>query len=360
MRITALVRSPVLRSSAACLLAGGVVALAGAGPAQAAAITNRRLAGMDSLVGCLSATRCVVAGQSASGHGEIIPVEGGVPGRGTVVRSTLQFDAISCPSRAGCWALGVTNDNAKPVLVLVSAAGRVARVVTLSPRGAPTLTAISCVSLTDCEVAGGAGSGGPPFPIEVGSWNGSRLRVQTVATPANSTQTLIAQISCHGSLCLAVGYAEYGSEVELGAVLSISRGHPGKAHTTPQSQLVSVSCVSDSTCYAVGADTDGAGVLVTIRNGKVSAPRATAADPAGIACVGSRCAVAGQVTSGSGLIGELVPVLSGRVAGPAVGEPVVLGYSDITSRGSLGGFAAIGSAQGANASELTIGPSLSG
>jgi hypothetical protein len=355
MRITALVRS-----TAACLLAGGTLALAATGPAQAATSTHS-VPGIDAAVSCLTATRCMVAGQATSGHGVIIPVDDGVPGRGAVVKSTMGFSAISCPSRAGCWALGLTNENAESVLAEVTFAGRVTRVITLSSAKVPALTAISCTSMSACEVAGGSLFSGPPFGIAVGSWNGSRLRVQTVASPANATDTMITQISCHRGYCVAVGYGQYGSEVELGAVLTISRGHPGKAHATLQSVLSSVSCVSDSTCYAVGANPDGAGVLVTIRDGKVSAARPTPAALAGIACVGSRCTVAGQAASGS--IGELAAASAGRLTGPPATEPAVFAYNEIAGRGPLGGFAAIGTAQGNESeseSELTVGTALPG
>jgi hypothetical protein len=199
---------------------------------------------------------------------------------------------VSCPSAAGCWALGVTNNNAYPVLIRIGPTGRVIRSTTV--RVGVIISALSCVTMRGCEVAGATLAGGPPFPIEIGSWNGHRLRLRSVGSPHSATQTMIAQISCYRSYCVAVGTASYGSEVERGAVLTISHGRPLRLRTVGGDLPAAVSCVSLSLCYAAGALISGPGFVLTLRDGVASARHTTPAQLTGIACAGKQCTAVGQ------------------------------------------------------------------
>jgi hypothetical protein len=100
MQLSGLGRSTIV-AAGVCLLA-----VSAAGTARAAGLTDLKLPGELIAVSCLSASECVTVGATYAGGGEIVAVHDGTRARVSLPRGTRQFIAVSCPSAAGCWALG--------------------------------------------------------------------------------------------------------------------------------------------------------------------------------------------------------------------------------------------------------------
>ena len=331
------------RVGTAFIVAGGVVALSAAGPANAAAITvsNHSLSGLDFYVACLTSAKCIATGENDSGHATITPTNNGAPGKTATVNSQGGIDAISCPSSSGCWALS-QNRIGKALLIKISSAGGVAKIKTETLPAHVTLSAISCTSLTSCGV-GGQNDHAVPGTIEIGTWNGSKLSLHGVTGPHGSTD-LVYAMSCYRTYCAAVGYSNIGTRTDA-FVLTSSHGKPGKVHTLAKSEFTGVSCISTSTCYADGNRAPGAGIVATISRGVPSHVHGTgSAHLFGIACNGTICAASGEVGTGT-VVGVLYFTSSGAITGSPVDESAIEGYNDVASRGSGDDFAAIGPGQ---------------
>jgi len=355
----------VARLAAAVVLAGSALALSATGSAQAAVaghqqaaakVKNYKLSGLQFYLSCMTATRCVAIGDSGSGHGTVLPISNGKQGHLTTVTASLGLYAISCPSSAGCWAIG-TDAGRAPLLLKISPTGLVAQTITPSVPPHVVLDAISCVSMTVCGVAGSYQvRPSTPGSIEIGSWNGTKLSLHRVANP-KGTQTAIYKISCYRSYCEAVGYANSGTSAVSGLVLTTSGGKPGKVRLTKNDAFDAVSCVSTSRCYADGNRRGGGGVIVTVTKGVASHPQTTGStDLFGIACHGTFCTASGEVQppKGSRFVGALITVSSGKIKGSELRVRASAGFNDVATRGSGKGFAAIGPAP-KSGSVLTVG-----
>ncbi len=78
--------------------------------AVAARLVNHQISGTERAVSCQTAARCVAVGSGVDDHraaSQVVALVGGKQARVTVVRSAWNLVAVSCPSRAGCWAMGV-------------------------------------------------------------------------------------------------------------------------------------------------------------------------------------------------------------------------------------------------------------
>jgi hypothetical protein len=270
MQLTGLARSTIVVAGA-CLLA-----VSAAGTAEAAGLTDLKLPGELTAVSCPTASDCVTVGATYAGSGEIVAVRDGTSARVSLPRGTGQFIAVSCPSAAGCWALGLPTRGSRLVLAQISASGRVTRTAFVPVARHVILSAISCVSMRACELAGEQFNDGQPFRVEAGSWTGRRLTLHAGPRPRAASQAMIEQVSCYRSSCVAVGLAFYGSEVERGLVMTTSNGRPVRVRTFTSYLFASVSCVSTTTCYAAGSS---AGPASWSRCGTASPGRAATRSP---------------------------------------------------------------------------------
>ena len=130
---------------------------------------------------------------------------------------------------------------------------------------------VSCPTTTTCialgEDNGGEENGGVDHAFSLsrsdGSWALSRLPFDSLLAPAVSVSCL------NTTSCLAVGtpaVSSYGSPV-----LSTSDGGSTwqpEATADSQANLEAVNCVSASSCWAVGSDSNGALILHTVTGGE--------------------------------------------------------------------------------------------
>ena len=163
------------------------------------------------------------------------------------------FQAVSCPSRSECIAVG--QGGTSPLAMGWN--GRRWR-VQLAPVRTPVmsvLNGVSCSSAARC-VAVGSLDQNPSAPSRalVEHWNGAVW--STVHTPTTNPleSAMLNAVSCTGGSCIAVGSIGFRQLVERwnGRRWSIQRNPKG----APDASLNGVSCVSPADCTAVGEQTN--------------------------------------------------------------------------------------------------------
>lgn len=275
-------------SVVACTLAGCLTAAfwcATVTPSAAAGLSVRDVAaphtayGALSGVACSSTRACTAVGNFTTRAGVTVPLAerwtGGrwraqsLPGARGAEATFLV--AVSCASGASCTAVGYErigpgcSNNPGLCLDLPVAEGwNGARWViehARLPAGAKTasLSAVSCVSAKACVAVGSfstAANTDRTFAL-VERWNGSSWSIQRTPAPPESE---LAGVSCTSRrACTAVGGARGSTLAERwnGLRWSVQRTSNGAIHIPNipwlGSELRAVSCVSSTTCTAVGS-----------------------------------------------------------------------------------------------------------
>ena len=343
----------------ACLLAGGALALPASGvQAAPAVLTDHPISGIEGAISCLTASECVAVGFGARGaknHADVVALVNGKQGHISVVAASRQLYSVSCPSGAGCWALGPQNSGANLVFVQIGPTGKVIKTTDVSDPFGASIARISCVSMTSCAVLTNNISVSPAA-IEIGTWTGTQLSLHKVAGKHGSTATIGEGISCWETSCLAVGYYELGGGKSTGFLLTMNRGKPGKQHFASSDFLFGVSCVSSATCYAAGYLGHAGGIVVTVTNGVAGHTQHETVDPFGIECVGRTCRSSGEQLGGLTFHGVIITLSNGTNKGRPVVDKAIGGFdgpNTIAVRGN--GFAAVGPAAKGRGSVVAIG-----
>jgi len=334
-------------------LAAGTVALA-AGSADASGPTSHTISGFQSGIGCVSPTHCVLVGYNNHEVGDVVDIDNGIESHAYAIAGSPHIDAVSCPSSAGCVALG-TNSSAQPLLIRIDGSGAPSKPAHPKVPIGVALDRIACTSLSSCVVIGSQTITSPQ-EIVVGTWSKGKLRLSHVNAPRGTDILDMGGISCVGTTCEAAGYALDVAKV-TGLLLSISDGKPGKLRTLAGDLVSGVSCTSATRCYVAG-DVNAAGRVLTLDKGAVVATAKTIPDLAAIACGGSSCTGVGQENAPAGappndfFYGSVVAVASGKVTS-VTGIQASSRYYSVAH--IAGGYVALGAAQGKAASEVTIG-----
>jgi hypothetical protein len=317
-----------------------VAALAGNAPAVA--VSNHQIPGHEAAISCLTATRCVAVGYQTHRGGQIVVLVNGKKAGNSRLPPGQGLLAVSCPTRLGCWAVGVRKGGLN--FVKLGPHGTITRLMAVTGRGiaAARLNQISCVSMTSCELVGsGFFNTGAPS-VQLASWNGRKLRLTPDSDNGNFLVKDVGGLSCWQTTCVTVGTTISDSTHDFGFILTIKHGTPGKVDFGPANKwfLSAVSCVSSSTCYAVGS-----GVVVTVTDGAYGSVQPESAGAGTIECARTTCWAAG--------IHTLEKITSGAVTGSHVTDTAVLAFTGIARRGT--GFAAIGEARSRTASVVATG-----
>jgi len=338
----------------ACLSAGLALTLS-ASPAQAAALTNHKITGIENAISCLTPSLCVAVGYANNGEeGEVVTLVNGKQSRSASI-GLGGLHSVSCPSRAGCWAVGPGVSDAGLVVTEIGSTGKVTKSVLEKASGANLLSEISCASLTSCELVGTDVLVNPSTP-EIASWNGKKLSLHHVAGVSGATTNTLNDISCWHASCEAVGTYSYGAAQFAGFVLTVTNGKPGKIHTISDDTLRGVSCVSASKCYAAGDSVVAEGLLLTVTNGVPGSVHSETANMYGIECAGATCRASGEQSGSGGYDGVVVTLKNGSPTGAPVVDTAVDGFSaadSIAERGA--GFAAVGGPRSGLGSEVAVG-----
>ncbi len=217
-------------------------------------------------VSCGDATHCWAVGQSAVNALEATttstppsPVvidataDGGVTwsAERVTVAAPTDLSAVACPDRKYCMAVGDA-DHGGPILgaVLVTADGGRTWQSVDSPVGSVDLSAVHCLSATDCTVVATDGSA---F-WSASTVDGGRDWQRTGSLPAGFGG--ISALSCPSAeQCVTVGYTAAAPGQGTGAVaVTDDGGNTWTAATVPTGVglLHGISCTADGDCVAVG------------------------------------------------------------------------------------------------------------
>jgi hypothetical protein len=244
-------------------------------------------------VSCVSATNCVAVGTDESGATSLSATWNGtawtlVPVPTPSGETSIALDGISCRSTTQCVAVGAAFGNNSSELPGAEVwNGSTWTVSTVPVPGGSTfasLVGVSCVSTIDCVAVGtyeDTSSNQDPFAE---SWNGASWAVQSMPSPAATSNLYTSGVSCTSSTaCIAIGDYQ-GSTAEVAFAERLT-GTGWSALTVPMpagsdfARLSGISCVSTA-CAAVGYDENSSGTslpLVENWNGSawsvVSAPK---------------------------------------------------------------------------------------
>jgi hypothetical protein len=252
-------------------------------------------------VACPTATSCFAVGDGGSGE-VVLPITDGIPGTPIPVPGAYELRGIACESATSCVAVG---SNAANVGIVVPITGTAPGVPITVP-GTISVDSISCPSATGCTAVGTAAGtvDGVVVPI-AGRVPGSPVFVSPIRLRAIACQTATS--------CTAVGDNNFPSYAAV--VLPITNGTPGAPVTVPGvgAGLDAIACQTASTCTAVGNNESNFGVVVAVVNGMpapaVKPPRYAAFF--GVACESAAtCEGVGQ--TGFTQKGAVVTIVNGQ------------------------------------------------
>lgn len=173
--------------------------------------------------------------------------------------TSSSLGGVSCDEPTSCLAVGETTRGL--LATRADAAGHWTLLTPAAPPlNAPRFKGVSCVSATSC-VAVGFGFTQPGEGILAERWNGSSWTIDSIPNPAGMKNAVLNGVSCMSADdCTAVGEADTGSSGE-GLVVHWN-GSGWSQVTVPQpagaqfASLNGVSCATAGSCVAVGLSLD--------------------------------------------------------------------------------------------------------
>lgn len=296
-------------------------------------------------VGCETASQCMVTAHSAHPVGtRVLVVRNGRVLRVVTPPGTDYGNntSVSCPSRRGCVAALPLDGGWGVAVATVDGSGRVVTKRVGAPNGVQ-FNAVSCVTLTLCELAGLSTNG----DIAMAFWNGKRRGQVFYATPPPlqghtfGDGTDLPTVSCSASQCVvALNYALLDNppqEPYQAFLVHLRRGAIDASEWLSGFAVSSLSCGTNRLCWAIVTDSDGSSgpQLTSIDNGVVGSPDPLTVPATALACWSFTCAMVGnaQITTF---------VSSAQTAVQAV--PTASYFATVTA-GPHGVFAAIASAR---------------
>ena len=282
-------------------------------------------------VSCASSSACAAVGQYRNSAGKEVTLAERWNGTGWAVQSTPNpngaqddfLSEVSCTASTACTAVGSYNTSAGGSATLAEGFNPSWSVkAPPNPTGAQAsaLQAVSCAADSSCTAAGfDRNSTGVPVTLAE-RWNGTGWRIQSTPNPTGAKESYLDGVSCPSTVaCTAVGYDTDGggipvtlAEVWNGSSWTI-QSTPNPAGATASVLNGGVSCTSSSACTAVGIYRNSSGATVTLAerwNGGSwtiqSTPnpsRAKASALNGVSCTtDSACSAAGYYTDTAGTI----------------------------------------------------------
>ncbi|MGO9876711.1 MAG: hypothetical protein ACLPVY_23295 [Acidimicrobiia bacterium] len=224
-------------------------------------------------VSCSSATNCLAVGSVFSPAGENGLVERWNGTRWSIITPSnptgaqfVQFSGASCSTATTCFAVGSdATDTAEQALVELWNGARWSTTPSPIPTGVQNtqLNAVSCQSATDCTAVGSgealAGSRLPGVRTFIEHWNGTSWTVATSANPTGLPLAALVGVSCSTSTnCVAVGIDASSTTAASKPLAEDWNGNTWTLAAVPNpngaanTELLSVSCHSSNSCYAVG------------------------------------------------------------------------------------------------------------
>lgn len=242
-------------------------------------------------ISCPSTTACattgsIAFGSSAAPRALALKYNGTtwlLTEEGSYERSWISFDSmtrpktlhsVSCPSTQKCVAVGglVDDTGTRRTQVATLSGGSWTAAAGPVPSGATEsgLYGVSCTSFSSCWAVGAfTDSSGVQRQLVV-KWDGTSWSIHSSPTPGDADASILTSIDCSSaSACLAVGsYAreEEGEEESAQIPFAMTFNGSSWSHTevplppeAPASLLAGVSCATNTSCVAVGAQQDAFG-----------------------------------------------------------------------------------------------------
>jgi hypothetical protein len=212
-------------------------------------------------VSCSSSNACTAVGDFLVGGGQCPCQASPLAERWDGVRWSLEptpalggdgggFDAVSCPSRVACMAVGSYSSVVAPARALAERWDGARWSIQPLSEGSPPLTGVSCPSIRLCVAVG---------ENLAERWNGARLTIQRIEWPFPAKDVQLQAVSCTStSACTAVGSFIRGDRklplVERwnGRRWLIQRPAYPPGRTRPGAGFDGVSCSSTTACTAIG------------------------------------------------------------------------------------------------------------
>jgi hypothetical protein len=192
------------------------------------------------------------------------------------------IDAVACPSRHDCWAVGYYGNHAKASVneALQWKGRKWATVPTPQPAGAARQTdrnelhGVACITASDCWAVGDYTNTVGAYLNEALHWNGKRW--EAVATPnpngtARGEQNVTYSVSCSSrSACMSLGYGRNRAGAYVNEAMrwngrrwvAISIPQPGGRQSQSYGYLEGLACLSASDCWAAGGYRNAAGAYL--------------------------------------------------------------------------------------------------
>ena len=221
-------------------------------------------------VSCVSASWCVAVGQFENGDGYNQTLIELWDGSNWTIQASPNpsstdnnyLDSVSCVSESWCVAVGSFEDggtNQTLILEWDGASWSIQLSPNVSPIESNELYSVSCLSVSFC-VAVGDHYNGNFLQTLVQTWDGTNWSIQTSANTSNTEINYLFSVSClSASSCIAVGAFMAGGVNQ--PMAQVWDGSSWTMQTIPtfspteNSFLEGVSCVSTSWCVAVGSHT---------------------------------------------------------------------------------------------------------
>jgi len=224
-------------------------------------------------VSCKSAVSCLVVGSydTPGENGTELPYA--LTWNGAVLRPTaalpapkggtlVSFNGVSCVTVRSCVAIGSQLGSGLPLVVETwngaKWALRTAR--GLAGSAFSDVSAVSCLSVTSCVIAGESYSLTGTQSMLLGRWNGKGFSAMKAAAPAGAKNILLNAVSCTAATsCVAAGLSTnsaYSSGFGFTEIWNGRSWTADKVAVPPGdslSYLFGVSCVTSRNCIAVGA-----------------------------------------------------------------------------------------------------------
>jgi subtilisin family serine protease len=177
----------------------------------------------------------------------------------------VQLKEVSCTSTTACTAVGHYLDGAIGLAPLAERWNGTSWAIQTTPNpsgeegSSGELLDVSCASATECIAVGRKQVGGAPATFAE-RWNGGSWSIISAPVPSGATASNLENISCPStSFCLATGYfTKSGTPSPFSAKWDGSKWSivditvPGDAKSVKYMKLNSISCVSSTSCLAVG------------------------------------------------------------------------------------------------------------
>ena len=173
-----------------------------------------------------------------------------------------RLTSVSCVSASNCVAVGSAGSFQVSTTLAMAWNGTEWSTMSTPNNGSNELLSVSCVSASSCVAVGSAGD---PFSGTTLAmvWNGSTWSAVSSPSPSPGSNNKLMSVSCtSASNCVAVGFSGMmNQETTLAMVWDgsewsiVSSPNPGTGFVG--NKLNSVTCLSASSCVAVGSTSQG-------------------------------------------------------------------------------------------------------